>query len=228
MRRIALATVLLLGAVALAGIARPEGARALDGEAPSAASVTVSGSGSVAAVPSTALVSFGVDTRASTARAALAANAREMRQVIAAVRAAGGENVTTQSVSLSQAFGPNGDPAGFAAANVVTATTDAGRAGALIDAAVGAGATQVSGPSLSVADRRGLYEKALGLAVADARARAETLAESVGRSLGPVTEIVESGSSASEPMLAKADAVTPIEAGSQEILAGVTVTFAMR
>ena len=81
-------------------------------------------------MPTTATLSLGVDSRATTAKAAIAANAREMRAVIDAVKAAGGRNVGTQSVSLSQVFGPTGgDPTGFAASNVVSATIDVDKAG---------------------------------------------------------------------------------------------------
>ena len=59
----------------------------------------------------------------------------------------------TQSVSLSQVLGQNGEPTGFAASNVVTATVDVERAGAVIDGAVEAGANQVNGPTMSVADQ---------------------------------------------------------------------------
>ena len=117
MKRIALAAFLLLVVAALAGVARPEGAHAVDGQTQPGDSVTVSGNGSVAAVPTTAVLSLGVDVRAATAKAALAANAREMRQVIDAVKAAGGRQVGTQSVSLSQVLGENGEPSGFAASN---------------------------------------------------------------------------------------------------------------
>ena len=99
----------------------------------------------------------------------------------------------TQSVSLSQVFTNNGEPSGFAASNVVTATIDLDRAGALIDAAVEAGANQVNGPTMSVADQGALYRQALKAAVADARLSAETLAAAAGRSLGKVTTVVESG-----------------------------------
>ena len=78
--------------------------------------------------PTSAVLSFGVDTRAATAKAALAANGREMRQVIAAVKAAGGRDVGTLAVSLSQMLGDNGEPNGFAASNTVTAgPTSAGQ-----------------------------------------------------------------------------------------------------
>ena len=169
MKRLALAALLLVTAAAVAGVARPEGAAAVEGPSQTGDSITVSGNGSASAVPTTAVFSFGVDSRAATAKAALAANSREMRLVIAAVKAAGGQNVTTQSVNLSQAFGPDGAPNGFAASNVVTATADLDRVGALIDAAVEAGANQVNGPSLGVADQEKLYRQALEAAVADAR-----------------------------------------------------------
>ena len=230
MKRIAIAACLLLAAAALAGVARPEGAQAVDGTATPGDSITVTGNGSVAAVPTTAVLSLGVDVRAATAKAALAANAREMRQVIDAVKAAGGRQVGTQSVSLSQVFGQNGEPAGFAASNVVSATVDVDRAGAVIDAAVGAGANQVNGPMMSVADQGKLYRQALKAAVADARLSAETLAAAAGRPLGKVTSVVESGGAAPIPMFEKAavsDAGTPIEAGTQQTTASVTVTFAL-
>lgn len=230
MKRIALAAVLLLAAAAVAGVARPEGARAVDGPPLSGDSITVSGNGSVAAVPTTAVLSLGVDVRAATARAALAANARELRQVIDAVKTAGGRQVGTQAVSLSQALGQNGEPTGFAASNVISATVDVDRAGAVIDAAVGAGANQVSGPAMSVADVGKLYRLALTAAMAAARLSAETLAAASGRSLGKVTSVVEGGGATPVPMFEKAavsDTATPIEAGTQQTTASVTVTFAL-
>ena len=197
MKRIALAASLLLAAAAIAGVARPEGAHAVDGTAATSSdSITVAGNGSVSGVPTSASFSFGVDVRAASAKAAIAANAREMRQVIAAVKSAGGRDVGTQSVSLSQVFTNNGEPSGFAASNVVTATIDLDKAGALIDAAVEAGANQVNGPTMSVADQGSLYRQALKAAVADARLSAETLAAAAGRSLGKVTTVVESGGTA--------------------------------
>ena len=230
MKRIALAAVLLIAAAAVAGVARPGAARAVEGLSLAGGSVTVSGTGSVSAVPTTAVFSFGVDSRAATAKGALAANSREMRAVIAAVKAAGGENVTTQSVSLSQAFGPDGAPSGFAASNVVTATIDLDRVGAVIDAAVEAGANQVNGPSLGVVDQRKLYRQALEAAVADARESARVLAAAAGRSLGKVTAIVEGGGPYPVPMVersAVSDAGAPIEAGTRETTATISVTFAL-
>ena len=230
MKRIALAAVLLLAAAAIAGVARPEGAHAVDAAPASTDSITVSGTGSVSGVPTSATFSFGVDTRAATAKAALAANAREMRQVIAAVKAAGGRQVGTQSVSVSQSLDQNGAPNGLRRLERRLGDGRPRPAGALIDAAVDAGANQVNGPSMSLADQGALYRQALKAAVADARLSAETLAAAAGRSLGKVTTVVEGGGNAPVPMYEKAaasDAGTPIEAGTQETTASVTVTFAL-
>lgn len=230
MKRIAHAAVLLLAVAAVAGVGRPEGAHAVDGQTASGDSITVAGNGSVFATPTSAVLSFGVDSRAQTAKAALAANARDMRAVIAAVKAAGGKDVGTLSVSLSQVLGHDGEQNGFAASNAVTATTDVGRAGALIDAAVDAGANRVSGPGLSVADQGALYRKALKAAMDDARLSAETLAVAAGRALGKVTSVTEGGGATPVPFAEKAaatDAGTPVEAGVQQVTASVTVAFAL-
>ena len=229
MKRIALAAGLLLAAAALAGVLGPDGAGAAD---PAAATdtVTVTGVGSVEAVPDRAEVSAGVESRASTAKAALAANGTAMQKVIAALRAHDGKDVTTQTVSLSTAFDQNGQPNGFVASNIATAETTLDNAGALIDAAVAAGANTVYGPSLSRSDTDALYRQALAEAVEDANARAQILAKAAGRSLGRVTTVAESGS-APVPFAAKASAAqdsTPVVSGPQETSASVSVTYELR
>jgi len=227
MKRIALAAGLVLVAAALAGVLRPEGAAAVD-PSPATDTVTVSGVGSVAAVPDRAQISAGVETRGATARAALQANATAMAKVIDALEARGGKDVTTQTVSLSTAFDANGQPSGFVATNVATAETTLAGAGALIDAAVAAGANTISGPMLSRSDADALYRQALGKAVADANDRAAILAKAAGRTLGRVTAMVESGAS-DGAVFAKAeaarDATTPVVSGEQETTASVSVTY---
>lgn len=228
MKRIALAAGALLVAGALAGVLRLDGAAA-EGSAATSDTVTVTGTGIVEAVPDRAEVSAGVETRAATARAALAANGTAMRKVIDALRAGGGIDVTTQTVSLSTSFDNQGAPNGFVASNIASATVAFDKAGALIDAAVAAGANTVYGPSPSRSDADALYRQALAKAVADAASRAAVLAKAAGRELGRVTGISESGS-ALAPVFAKAaaDASTPVESGPQETTASVSVTYELR
>ena len=229
MKRIALAAGLLLAAAALAGVLRPEGAGAED-PAPATDTVTVTGNGVVTSVPDRAEISAGVESRAPTAKAALAANGAAMQKVIDALRANGGKDVTTQTVSLSTAFDANGQPSGFVASNVASAETSLGGAGALIDAAVAAGANTIYGPSLSRSDSDALYRQALAKAVEDAKGRAAILAKAAGRDLGRVTAISESGASEG-PIYAKASAAqdsTPVVSGPQETTASVSVTYELR
>ena len=84
---------------------------------------------------------------------------------------------------------------GFVATNTVSATIkDVSKAGALIDAAVDAGANQVYGPSLSAGDQSAQYRQALKAAVAERpRERAGARARAPDLSLGRVTAIVEGG-----------------------------------
>ena len=210
-------------------------AMSLPGPASSAAAeaggITVQGSASVTSVPDRAELSFGVESQGETAKAALAANAAEMRRVIAAVKAAGGTNVKTQSVSISPRYDEQNEVQACVATNTVSATIkEIGRAGALIDAAVDAGANQVYGPSLSAGDQGELYRNALKAAVADARANAQALASASGLALGRITAIVEGGGSSPQPYAvadkAMAAGSTPIEPGTQQLTATVTVTFA--
>jgi uncharacterized protein YggE len=150
--------------------------------------------------------------------------------VLRALRAGGGSDVTTETVSLSTSFDEQGTPNGFVASNVASATVAFAKAGALIDAAVAAGANTVYGPSPSRSDVDALYREALAKAVADAAGRATVLAKAAGRELGRVTAISESG--APVPVFAKAeaarDASTPVESGPQETSATVSVTYALR
>lgn len=230
MKRIALLAAGLVVAAALAGVLRPEGASAVEGT-PALDTVTVTGVGVVLTVPDRAQISAGVETRAPTAKAALATNAAAMQKVIDALRAAGGKDVTTQTVSLSTAFDSQGQPDGYAASNIASATTTLANAGALIDAAVAAGATTVYGPTLSRSDADALYKQALTKAVDDAKDRSTVLAKAAGRELGRVTSIVEGGSVAPGPFYAKAEAAsdgTPVVSGPQETSATVSVTFELK
>ena len=208
----------------------------LPGSASSAAAetggITVQGTASVVSAPDRAEVSFGVESQGQTARAALSANAAEMRRVIAAVRAAGGTDLKTQSVSLSPRYGEQNAVQAFVATNSVSATIrEIGKAGALIDAAVNAGANQVYGPSLSRGDQGDLYREALKAAVAEARASAQALASASNLSLGRITAIVEGGG-APPPMPFAAEKAmdagsTPVEPGTQQVSATVSVTFSV-
>lgn len=230
MKRIAIVAALLLVAAGLAGVLLPEGAVAVDDPSTNRDTVTVSGTGVVRSVPDRASISAGVETRAATAEAALAANARAMEKVLAALRDAGGKDVTTSSVSLSPRQTPDGAVEGYVATNIATAVFPLATVGAAIDAAVAAGANTVYGPSFTFSDQEALYRTALQRAVDNAKTHAEALVGAAGRTLGPVISITEA-SSGPVPIFAKAGAVadsTPVVSGEQETSASVSITYELR
>jgi uncharacterized protein YggE len=230
--RIAAVASLALVVAALGGVARPEAAQSADEATP--AGLTVTGLGSVRTVPDRASFSFGVETQAATARAALTQNAAEAKKLLDALRAAGiaAADLQTSQVSLNPRTDERGTGiVGYSAITTVTATLrDLSRAGAVVDAAVDAGANTVSGPSLTRGDTDAQYRQALRLAYADAKAKAEALATAAGKTLGAVTAIVESSSGSVPYAVAKdaaASTAVEIAPGTQSVDAVVTVTFAL-
>jgi uncharacterized protein YggE len=232
MKRLLLAAAAGLTLVALAGaVGLPDLAGAQD--APEATdSITVTGVGTVNAVPDEAQMSFGVETRGATARAAVSTNADAARRVINALRQAGAREITTQYVSVYPVSGEVGTVTGYSASNSVSAVTDVADAPGAVDAAVEAGANSISGPGMSSSNAETLYRQALGKAVDEARARAQVLAKASGRSLGGITSIVEGGSTdGPQPYYAERaalDSATPIVPGQQETTATISVTFSLR
>jgi uncharacterized protein YggE len=152
-----------------------------------------------------------------------------MSSVIAALKAAGGSNLQTQQVSLYPQTNDRNQVSGYVADNSVSAEAKIAGAGALIDAAVAAGANNVSGPTLDVSDRDARYRDALGKAVDDARAKAAALAGAGGFGVGPVSSVTEQTAAAPAPVYeavaAGKSVATPIEPGTQDVTADVTVTF---
>lgn len=225
-----MAALVVLAIAALSGVGRPEAAQSAADE-PSAG-ITVTGLGRVEAAADEAQFSLGITTKGQTARAALTANSGRMERLIAALKAAGvaERDIQTQDVSVGPSYESDGAPEAFAANNTVSVRIrDLDRAGAVLDAASRAGANNVFGPSLTRSNREQLEAKALENAVASARRRAEVLARAAGVELGRVTAISEAQQPGPEVWRAMDMAATeaPIEKGTQEIQATVSVTFAI-
>ena len=228
--RIAAVTALVLSAAALAGVGRPDGAH---GKAsPPGRTITVTATGTIERVPDRADLGFAVVTRADTAKQALESNSAGTRRMVDALERAGidAKSIQTRDVSLDPHFTENGSQIdGYTARNSVTVTSPIGKAGTVIDAAVVAGANEISGPSLSISDRDRLYRDALKDGIRAAREKATAIAQAAGVQVGAVTNVVENGS---EPQpyayqSARLAATAPIEPGTQKIEASVTVTFAI-
>jgi uncharacterized protein YggE len=208
------------------------------GAAPSGSGITVVGSGTADVVPDVADWSFGVHSQAVTASDALSANASVMKAVLDALETSGvsKEDVQTTDVSLYPETADDGRTVtGYSASSTVTATVrKLGDAGKVVDAAVHAGASDVYGPNLHSSDTDDAYGEAVDKAFDDARAHAEAIAAKAGVSLGAPIAIVEGGGYVPGPVLgydraagASAADVAPVEPGTQQVSASLTVTFAI-
>jgi uncharacterized protein YggE len=236
LRHVLIVSGALVVASLFAGIGLPLLANAVGtADTPQARTVTVNGTASVSSVPDTATLSLGVTTQGKTAAAAFSANSTDVAKVIAALKAAGvaSKDIQTQYVSLSPRTNNTGEQVlGYTAFNSVNVTTqDLKRAGAIIDAAVGAGADTVNGPSLTRSDSDAQYRQALKAAFADAQKKAAALAEAGHFAVGTVQNVTENTASPPTPMFGAADKVSTtqasIEPGTQQVDANVTVTFAI-
>ncbi len=228
---IAAVAAVLATAAAFAGVGRPGAAHG--SATPAGRTINVSGTGTAHGAPDTAQFSFGVETDGATARAAQAGNAAKMQRVIAALLRAGvlRADLQTQDVSVYPRETDSGTVEGFTANSSVSAKVrQIPKAGAVVDAAVAAGADETSGPQFDRSSRSELTQRALREAFANARAKAETLAREAGAQLGEVQRIDETGSEPHPgpmPLYAAEAARTPIEPGTQETQASVTVTFGL-
>jgi len=227
--KIVLLAAALLVAAAIAGVAQPHLGRSATS---SSTNVTVTGSGTVNATPDRASFDFGVQTRAVTAAEALSRNAEQARTIIDALEKAGiaASDIQTTQVSLWPQTASHGTRiTGYQTSNSVQVTAGLGKAGKLVDAAVRAGANNVDGPNLDTATKSSLYDEALKKALTDAKGKAQAIADAAGLSVTSIVKVTEGSGEPSPIAYGAADtavgAATPIEAGTQQIQAFVTVTY---
>jgi len=203
------------------------------GDTASGATLTTSGQGSVSFTPDTASLSFGASSQRRTATAAVAANATVMNAILAAIKAAGAQDVSTDAVSLGPTTNQGStEIVGFWASNSVQGSIAVDQSPKLIDAAVGAGATSISGLSFgSSGDLESMYRSALKAAVAQARARAVAMAAAAGVTLGPVVSISSNQDYSTATAVPTAQpasgASTPVLAPTEQVTASATLVFSV-
>ena len=105
--------------------------------------------------------------------------------------------------------------------------------GKIIDTALEAGANTLNDISFSATDTKEAKEKAMRLAVEDARAKAEIYADAAGLSIFGIEDIVEQGTFSSEKGVstmfnsveAAGDTETFVQAAKLTVSSRVTITF---
>jgi len=189
--------------------------------------------------PDRAVLTVSVETRSQNPRDAQRQNADTMTAVQQRLATLGiaRDGMRTLGYTVQQEFDfPNGKrvPRGYVARNALEVRVDAiDRTGEIMDASVQAGATSVSGVRFELKDAAAAEREALRLAIVDARSRAEAAASAVSATIDRVMRIEESRQVSSMPrpmMMARAEqaADTPIEPGTVEIRAQVTLTVSIK
>jgi uncharacterized protein YggE len=200
----------------------------------------VTGDSRVSAKPDRVQIDIGVSSEAQLSQAAAAANARELDAVLGAVRKVAGPTAqlrtTSYSLSPRYQYHPGAEPTitGYTALNVVQVTLDdLGRIGDVIDAATGSGANRVQGIQFTLRDQDAVRAQALKEAASRARAEAEVLAGALNLRIIRVLNVEESSprfvpirmaTFGARTAGAAADVATPVESGTLDVSAQVTLT----
>ncbi|MFF9909698.1 SIMPL domain-containing protein [Streptomyces sp. NPDC013457] len=219
--RRATAAGVVLGALALAGVAPALAAPPVAGptaaavgapasapdrasaSAPAPATLTVTGTGRAGAAPDIAVISVAVEARAKTGEEAMAAQSRAAEALFAALRkqSVADRDIRTESISLfpvySQATNGESKVSGYQASQSVSATVrDVDRTGQVVGAVTKAtgDAGRVDGVTFDVADPAALRSRARELAHKDAHDKAAQHARLSGHRLGRLVSLTETDS----------------------------------
>jgi uncharacterized protein len=158
--------------------------------------ISVTGEGSITAANDTARVGFGVEGRGATRPVALRRSSANLRRVLAAVKGLGvaDRDLRTRGVSVARRRDRRGRklPGYIARGGVTAVVRDVTQTGAVVDAAVAAGAASVDGPNFFIDDPQAVLRRALVAAFRDARSKAAALAAEAGLTLVQTISIRES------------------------------------
>jgi uncharacterized protein YggE len=185
-----------------------------------------------------------VVSRAETARAALDANNADMEKVIQAVRgqAIADKDIATTGFSIGPVYSrppqprPGEEPAeptivAYQVSNQLRIVVrDLDNTGSVLDTAVSAGANQAGSINFDIEDRQALVDKAITSAIADARRKAELMAEAAGLRLVRVLTVNASESGGGGPVLmreamAAAAPPVPVMGGELSISANASMSW---
>jgi uncharacterized protein YggE len=197
--------------------------------------LTVSGNGKVTVVPDVARVYLGVTLTKPTVKEARDAAAKAMTDVLAAIKGLGIADADLQTTGLSlsarYANGSSTKIVGYVISEQVQVTIrNLDKAGDVVDAATAKGATDVNGISFELADPAKALDDARAAAVTAAHTSGLAMASAAHVTLGAVISISDAsapgpiyyGAATAAPM---ADVKTPVQPGTQDVSAVVTVVF---
>jgi uncharacterized protein YggE len=213
--------------------------------------ITVTGTGKATAVPDIATISYSVTESGTTVALAQAAATTKSNAALAAVKALGidEKDIKTDSYNVTPKYDTGTcAPGVYCPQNTnkiigyeVTQSTevkvrDTAKAGDVLQKLGSLNVQNISGPNFALDDSTATHDQARAAAIADARAKAATLASQLGVHLGDVVSFSENGSGptpmyaqSSGAMMDKAAAVAPtLSTGQNETDVNVSLVYEIR
>jgi len=238
-------TLVIIGIVflAVASVGQLMGLRYIGAGVAAANTISVSGHGEVEATPDIATFTFSVVSDKATVKAAQDGATAKQNAVDAYLKDAGiaDKDIQTSGYSVYPQYDYNNGTQTLRAYEVRQSTTvkvrDVSKAGDVLAGVVGKGVTEVNGPTLTFDDPSAPQKDARAKAIADAKAKAEVLAQQLGVSIVRVTSFSESGGGMPGPIpyAAKAaygmgggDSSANISAGQNKVTDDVSITYEIK
>jgi uncharacterized protein YggE len=207
--------------------------------------IWVNGEGKVTVVPDLAILSAGIQAQATAVSDAQSQASNAMDKVMAALKNNGvaAKDIQTQNFNIQKMTRWDNTnqvevTTGYMVTNTVTAKIrDVNNAGVVIDAVTNAGGdlTRINSISFTIDNPAPYQEQARQKAVADAAAKAKTLASAAGVKLGKTVYINESSSGSiqiyRDVAVSKAPSAqgttTPISAGTLDVTIDVQIAYSI-
>ena len=228
--------LLVVAGVVLAGCSAPSTPEAKP-------QLTVSGTGLVRVTPDVATINLGVATQDIDVAQAVAANNLTAEAIASAVKSLGvaPEDVRTAyfNVSPQPQYDQTGTPTGqttyWVNNTLVITLRQVDELGALLQAAVDAGANNINGISFDLSDKSQAEAQARQAAIADAQQRAARLASAAGATLGEIVSIYTGGYSYGMVNYAEAAPAgtsgggnVPIAPGTFDVRIDITLAYTLK
>jgi uncharacterized protein YggE len=202
--------------------------------------LTVTGTAQVFASPDEAIVRLGVQEQATTAQEAQGKANEVIQKMLAALAklSIAKTNIQTSRMSLNPIYSQPrpGEPqkiSGYQASDVLSIRlSDFALVGKVIDAGTSAGVNTIEGIDFQLRNARGPRAQAYKEAVADARSKADAVAEALGTKIVGVYDVRADNTGYVPPPrmmggVARMDLAmsTPVEPGQMEVSVTVTIRY---
>ena len=210
--------------------------------------ISVTGTGKATSKPDVAQLTLGVSVLGDTVQQARDRAASSLDAMLRSLKSNGvaDKDIQTQQFNINPEYDYNNNNnrptlRGFRINNVVTATVrDINKTSKVVDDAVTSGGddTQIQQIAFTIDKPDDLKRQAREAAVADARAKADTLAKAAGVSVGDAITISEGGYNPPQPQYLAFDKAagaryaaapaTPIQPGELDVSVDVSVTWSIK